>query len=42
VGAVGAFLLGIAFLGEAAGMMRIAAGSLIIAGLVLMKFSTPA
>ncbi|MBS0282356.1 MAG: multidrug efflux SMR transporter [Proteobacteria bacterium] len=41
VGAVGAFLLGIAFLGEAASVMRIAAGSLIIAGLVLMKLSTP-
>lgn len=42
VGAVGAFLLGIAVLGEAASVMRIAAGSLIIAGLILMKFSTPA
>ena len=41
VGAVGAFLLGIAVLGEAAGVMRIAAGSLIIAGLILMKISTP-
>ena len=42
VGAVGAFLLGIAVLGEAASVARIAAGSLIIAGLILMKFSTPA
>jgi quaternary ammonium compound-resistance protein SugE len=42
VGAVGAFLLGIAVLGEEASLMRIAAGSLIIAGLVLMKVSTPA
>ena len=41
VGAVGAFLLGIAVLGEAAGVMRITAGSLIIAGLILMKISTP-
>ena len=41
VGAVGASLLGIMVLGEAASVMRIAAGSLIIAGLVLMKMSTP-
>ena len=41
VGAVGAFLLGIAILGESASVTRIAAGSLIIAGLVLMKISTP-
>lgn len=42
VGAVGAFLLGIAVLGETASLMRIAAGSLIVIGLVMMKFSTPA
>ena len=42
VGAVGAFLLGIAVLGETASLMRIAAGSLIVVGLVMMKFSTPA
>lgn len=42
VGAVGAFLIGIAVLGEAASLMRIAAGSLIVIGLVMMKLSTPA
>jgi quaternary ammonium compound-resistance protein SugE len=41
VGAVGAFVVGIAVLGEAASLMRILAGSLIVAGLVLMKISTP-
>jgi len=41
VGAVGAFLLGIAVLGETASVMRIAAGSLIVAGLVLMKLANP-
>jgi quaternary ammonium compound-resistance protein SugE len=42
IGAVGAFLVGIMFLGEAASLARIAAGILIIAGLMLMKFSTSA
>jgi quaternary ammonium compound-resistance protein SugE len=41
VGAVGAFVIGIAVLGEQASIMRIAAGSLIVAGLVMMKLSTP-
>jgi quaternary ammonium compound-resistance protein SugE len=41
VGAVGAFVIGIAVLGEAASIMRIAAGSLIVAGLIMMKLSTP-
>jgi quaternary ammonium compound-resistance protein SugE len=41
VGAVGAFVIGIAVLGEEAGLMRIAAGCLIVAGLILMKLSTP-
>ncbi|MEP6831560.1 MAG: SMR family transporter [Rhizomicrobium sp.] len=41
VGAVGAFVIGIAVLGEQASIMRIAAGSLIVVGLVMMKLSTP-
>lgn len=41
IGAVGAFLVGIAMLGEAASAMRIVAALLIVAGLVLMKIATP-
>lgn len=37
IGAVGAFLVGIAFLGEAASPARIIAVLLIVAGLVLLK-----
>ncbi len=40
IGAVGAFLVGILVLGEAATAMRIAAAVLIVAGLVMMKFSS--
>ncbi|GGK03916.1 DMT family transporter [Pseudomonas matsuisoli] len=40
IGAVGAFVVGIAVLGEAANPMRIAAAVLIISGLVLMKLSS--
>ena len=39
---VGAFVAGIAFLGEAASAMRIVAALLIVSGLVLMKISAPA
>jgi quaternary ammonium compound-resistance protein SugE len=42
IGAVGAFLVGIAVLGETASAMRIAAALLIVSGLVLMKLSAPA
>jgi quaternary ammonium compound-resistance protein SugE len=42
IGAVGAFLVGVMVLGEAASPMRIAAAVLIFAGLVLMKLSTSA
>ena len=42
IGAVGAFLIGILFLGELLSPMRIAAAGLIIAGLVMMKLSTSA
>ena len=41
IGAVGAFLVGIIFLGEAVSPMRIAAAVLIVSGLVLMQASTP-
>ncbi|MDD4701612.1 MAG: multidrug efflux SMR transporter [Desulfovibrio sp.] len=40
IGAVGAFLLGILVLGEPVNAMRVAAAVLIVAGLVLMKFSS--
>jgi len=41
IGAVGAFVVGIIALGEQASLMRIAAGALIVAGIVLMKLSSP-
>jgi len=41
IGAVGAFIVGITFLGEPIHVMRITAMSLIISGLVLMKLSSP-
>lgn len=40
IGAVGAFIVGVIVLGEAANAMRIAAAVLIVSGLVLMKLST--
>jgi quaternary ammonium compound-resistance protein SugE len=40
IGAIGAFILGIAFLGEQVSITRIIATLLIIAGLVLMKLSS--
>ncbi|MCG2842828.1 quaternary ammonium compound efflux SMR transporter SugE [Sandaracinobacter sp. RS1-74] len=41
IGAVGAFLVGIVVLGESANAMRILAAALIVAGLALMKLSSP-
>ncbi len=41
IGAVGAFLAGIAILGEQISAMRIVAAVLIVSGMVLMKMSTP-
>lgn len=41
IGAVGAFLVGIMFLGEAVSFTRIVAAVLIVSGLVLMTASTP-
>lgn len=40
IGAVGAFLVGIFVLGEAANALRILAALLIVAGLILMKLSS--
>ena len=41
IGAVGAFVVGVLVLGEAANGMRIVAASLIVLGLALMKLSSP-
>jgi len=40
IGAVGAFIVGVTLLGEAAGALRIAAALMITGGLVLMKLAT--
>ena len=40
IGAVGAFIVGVVFLGEHLSLMRIAAAVLIVSGLVLMKLSS--
>lgn len=40
IGAVGAFVVGIAILGEQVSPMRIAAAVLIVSGIVLMKLSS--
>jgi len=40
IGAVGAFVVGILFLGEVASPMRILAAALIVSGLALMKLSS--
>jgi len=42
IGALGAFIVGIVMLGETAGPGRLVAAALIVAGLVLMKLTTPA
>jgi quaternary ammonium compound-resistance protein SugE len=42
IGAVGAFVIGIAFLGEPINLMRVVAAAMIVGGLVLMKLSAPA
>ena len=42
IGAVGAFVVGVVALGEPLGLTRVLAAALIIAGLILMKVSTPA
>ncbi|HET6607419.1 MAG TPA: quaternary ammonium compound efflux SMR transporter SugE [Rhodopila sp.] len=42
IGAVGAFVLGIFFLGEAINASRLIAAMLIVSGLLLMNLSSPA
>jgi quaternary ammonium compound-resistance protein SugE len=42
IGAVGAFVVGIVVLGEAVTIVRLLAAALIVAGIVLMKASSPA
>jgi len=41
IGAVGAFVVGVAVLGEAATPLRLLAALLIVGGIVLMKLSSP-
>jgi len=41
IGAIGAFVMGIAFLGENLSFVRVCAAILIVAGLLLMKLSSP-
>lgn len=41
IGALGAFLVGIAWMGEAVTAMRLLAAGLILGGIVLMKVATP-
>lgn len=41
IGAVGALVLGIVFLGESLNALRLVAAGMIIGGLVLMRLSTP-
>jgi quaternary ammonium compound-resistance protein SugE len=41
IGAVGAFILGVVILGESASPMRLLAAATIVAGIVLMKLSSP-
>lgn len=41
IGAVGAFVVGIVFLGEQVNAMRLCAAVLIVSGLVLMKLAAP-
>jgi len=42
IGALGAFIVGVAALGEPLAAGRVLAAALIVAGLILMKLSTPA
>jgi quaternary ammonium compound-resistance protein SugE len=41
IGALGAFLAGIIFLGESMHALRLLAAAMIVGGLILMKLSTP-
>jgi quaternary ammonium compound-resistance protein SugE len=39
IGAVGAFVVGVVFLGESLSLARVAAASLVVAGVILLKLS---
>ncbi|MCJ7421556.1 DMT family transporter [Sphingomicrobium astaxanthinifaciens] len=41
IGAVGAFIIGVAYFGEALSFLRVTAAVMIVGGLVLMKLATP-
>lgn len=41
IGALGAFIIGVAYFGEALTFMRVVSAVLIVCGLVMMKLSTP-
>ncbi len=41
IGAVGAFIVGIAFLGESANLLRVASAGLILAGIIGLKLAAP-
>ncbi|MGB3797251.1 MAG: SMR family transporter [Alteraurantiacibacter sp.] len=41
IGAVGAFIIGIVYFGEAVNFMRITAAALFVSGLIIMKLATP-
>ncbi len=41
IGAVGSFVVGIALLGESAGIWRIASGLLIVAGVIGLRLTSP-
>jgi quaternary ammonium compound-resistance protein SugE len=42
IGAIGAFIIGVAAFGEALSLLRVIAAVLIVSGLVMMKLATPA
>jgi quaternary ammonium compound-resistance protein SugE len=42
IGAIGAFIIGVAAFGEALSLLRVIAAALIVSGLVMMKLATPA
>ena len=41
VGAVGAFIVGVVFMGESANLMRVASAALILAGIIGLKVASP-
>lgn len=41
IGAVGSFIVGIVLLGEPANALRLVAATLIVSGLLLLKYATP-